>query len=713
MKASKERLEQANIRAKELLEKMTLTEKIGQLSQYGTSIYNDEVDYYFDHYDEGRIGSYLTVSGAETTNMLQKKCKETFPTPIPLLFGEDVIHGYKTTFPTPLAQSCSWNPALAKKGAEAAAKEASAAGIRWVFSPMVDIARDPRWGRIVEGYGEDPYLCSRFSEAVVEGYQGEEIGAENHVLACMKHFAGYGAAVGGRDYNEVEMSEQTFYDVYLPPFQAGIRAGAATVMCGFHSLNGVPCTGSKYLMKKILRDECGFDGFVVSDAGSVDQMVPHGFAEDTKEACKMALEAGVNMLMAGDHYHNTIPEFIREGKMTEADVDALVFPILVQKLLLGLFENPYVEEAKAEEVFFCPEHMETAEKMAEECIVLLENNGILPLNLKKKVALIGPIADDREHVLGTWACQKDPSKTVSILQGMRNAGFSVAYEKGCDIESGTEEELERAVTLAKENDVVILALGESFEMSGEAKSRANLTLPEVQCRLFEKVVQTGVPVILLISAGRPIVVEGLREKTAALAYIWQLGSRMGDAVAKMLSGETEVSGRLSVSVPRCVGQVPVHYNHPNTGHPYFGKVWYETCYIDESIYPRYPFGYGLSYTQFELSELELSKTQITCEESLSVSCMVRNIGKRVGKTVLQLYVRDLVGSIVRPVKELKGFEKITLEPGERRRVTFRLSKEMLAFHNRNMDKVVEPGKFYVWVGEHSDDERLKAEFSLI
>lgn len=710
---SKERMEAATSRAKEIMKQLTLTEKIGQLSQFGTSIYEDKIGYYFDHYAEGKVGSYLSIGGAGVINMLQKECQERFRKPIPLLFGEDVIHGYYTTMPTPLAQSCSWNPEAAKLGAKVAAKEAYTAGVRWTFSPMVDIARDPRWGRIVEGYGEDTYLCSRFSEATVQGYQGEELGEKYSLLACMKHFVGYGNCVGGRDYNEVEMAPTTLMNVYLPPFQAGIDAGAATVMCGFHSLNGVPCTGSKYLLTDVLRKQCGFEGFVVSDAGSVDQLIPHGFAEDYKDAAYKGFDAGVNMLMAGDLYNDNLPKFIEEGKITEEDVEAALLPILTYKILLGLFENPYTDEKEEEQYAFCKEHVEVSKEIGKECIVLLENNGILPLDKEKKVALIGPLADDKEHVLGTWACKKNPSKTISVLEGLQKAGVSVTYEKGCNILDSSEENIRSAAEIAKESDVAILVLGESFEMSGEAKSRSSLSLPDVQLKLLEKVIETGTPVVLLISAGRPIVVEDFREKVAALSYIWQLGTATGEAVADVLLGLCDVSGRLSVSVPRSVGQVPLYYNRPNTGKPYKGEVWYEMCYIDESVYPRYPFGYGLSYTQFEFSDLKLSDTAMQADGKITASCKVTNTGTRAGQTVAQLYVRDLVGSCVRPIKELKGFEKISLDAGERREVSFELPATELAFFNETMQKVIEPGNFHLWIGEHSDDERLQAEFAII
>lgn len=670
-------------KAKKILSTLTLTEKIGQLSQFGTSIYKDEIAYYEDHYEEGKIGSYLTVSGAKVVNQLQTLCKETFPNHIPLLFAEDVIHGYKTTMPIPLAQSCSWNPELAKKGAKVAAREAKAAGIRWTFSPMVDIARDARWGRIAEGYGEDTYLCSRFAKATVEGYQ------EENVMACMKHFIGYGACMGGRDYGEAEMSYQTLYDTYLPPFQAGIDAGAASVMTAFHSLNGVPCTGSEFLLKDVLREKCGFDGIIISDAGAVNELVLHGYADSWKDAAYKGFKAGVNVLMSGDLYNEFLPELIEEGKITEEEIDEALLPVLEWKLRMGLFENPYVDETLEEQLFFCKEHMEASREMGRECIVLLENNGVLPLS-NQKVALVGPYADDKDHVLGTWACKKDPAYTVSVKEGLLKAGVQLA-----DVE---------------DSDVIVLVLGERSDESGEAKSKTDLNLSKEQQELFEEMLQIGKPIVLLISAGRPLIVEPYRDKVSALAYIWQLGTGTGDAVADVLTGAVDVSGRLSVSVPRSVGQLPMYYNHPSTGRPYKGESWIETTYINESPLPSYPFGYGLSYTEFQYSDLRLSAEKMSPQGEITVSCRISNVGERPGQTVAQLYIRDLVGSVVRPIKELKQFQKLSLAAGESKEVSFVLSAEELAFHNERLEKVVEEGEFHVWIGQHSDDDELKKNF---
>lgn len=712
LNVSPERLSAATKRAKEIIKGLTLAEKSGQLSQFGTSIYSNETRYFEDHYEEGKVGSYLTVGGAAITNRLQKECKEKFPTHIPILFADDVIHGYKTIFPTPFAQSASWEPEAAKKGASVAAKEAARAGIRWNFSPMVDIARDPRWGRIVEGYGEDTYLCSKFSEAVVKGYQGEEIGEKDKVLACMKHFVGYGACVGGRDYDAVDMSLNTLYDVYLPPFKAGIDAGAATVMSAFHTFNGVPCTGNKFLLTDVLRGMLKFDGFVISDAGSVWEMLPHGYVETLYESSREALKAGLSILMAGDQFNNDIPKLIENEDLTEEDIDKALLPVIVLKILLGIFENPFVDE-KGEECFFCDEHRAATREMATKCPVMLENNGALPLDINKKYALIGPLVDDKNHVLGPWAPKKEIETTVTIKEGFENAGINFSYAKGSDFLENNEQEITEAVQCAKNSDAVILVLGEKENMSGEAKSRVHLRVPDAQIELFNKVAETGKPIILLISAGRPIIVEEFKDKCDAIVYMWQLGTETGNALADVLLGKCDIQGRLTASVPYHEGQLPVYYNKNHTGRPALGKVWYETGYKDMTTDAAYTFGYGLSYTEFEYSDLTLSANEMKKDGSIEASCKIKNVGKRGGYTVAQLYIRDLVASCVRPIRELKGFEKLYLEAGEERVVKFTLESDALAFYNQQLERVVEPGKFNLWIGKDSCDNTLKAEFKVV
>ena len=708
-------------KARELLGKLTLVEKIGQLSQFGTSIYNNKLNIYEERLKEGKLGSYLTVNGAKLTNEIQKTALDLMPTPIPVLFSEDVIHGFRTIFPTPLAQSCSWNPEIARIGAEISAREAYAAGIKWTFSPMVDIARDPRWGRVVEGYGEDPYLCSRFAEATVKGYQGEpgELGQKNRIMATMKHLVGYGAAVGGRDYNSVDMSVQELNDTYLPPFRAGIEAGAETVMCAFNTLNGVPCSGNRYLLHDVLREQLGFEGILVSDAHSIREMIEHGFAEDESDCAEKSINAGMDVLMAGDLFNDSVPELIEKGKLTEAQIDESLLRILTAKFMLGLFEEPYVDET-GEDCILCREFLDAARQTARECIVLLENrNQILPLKKEQKVALIGPLADDAKNILGPWVPANDQDSvgrilgsSTGIFEGLKTAEVSVEYAMGSDISGDDESRIPEAVELAKRSDVAVLVLGEGRNMSGEAKSRAFIRIPEIQQKLLDAVLETGTPVVLLISAGRPIIVENVKDRVDALAYIWQLGSETGNAVAEVLTGAYNPSGRLTMSVPRHEGQLPVYYNHFRTGRPYKNKVWYESKYIDLDPTPTYPFGYGLSYTRFVYENLSLSATEMSSEGSIRVMFDIHNTGSTDGFAVPQLYVRDLVGCCVRPVKELKGFSKLLVKAGESVQAELVLRAKDLAFCDPNGNMIVEPGKFHLWVGQNALDETLFAEFSV-
>ena len=711
--------EAATQKAREIISKLTLTEKIGQLSQFGTSIYSNKLNIHEDRLKEGKLGSYLTVNGAKLTNEIQKIALDVMPTPIPALFGEDVIHGFRTIFPTPLAQSCSWNPEVARKGAEVSAEEAYAAGIKWTFSPMVDIARDPRWGRVVEGYGEDPYLCSRFAEATVKGYQGEsgELGQKNRIMATMKHLVGYGAAIGGRDYNAVDMSIQELNDTYLPPFRAGIEAGAESVMCAFNTFNGVPCSGSRYLLHDVLREQLGFEGILVSDAHSIEEMVQHGFAEDDTDCAEKSINAGIDVLMAGDLFNDNVPKLIAEGKVTEEQIDRSLLRLLTAKIMLGLMDEPYVDE-KGEDRILCQEFLDASREAARECIVLLENrNNILPLKKEQKIALIGPLADNPKDILGPWIPANDQesvkkllSGSTGILKGLQNAKVNVEFAVGCGITEDEESKIPEAVELAKRSDVAVLVLGESRMMSGEAKSRAFIRIPGVQLKLLDAVLETGTPVVLLISAGRPIIVEEFKDRVAALAYIWQLGSETGNAVADVLTGAYNPSGRLTMSVPRHEGQLPVYYNHFRTGRPYQGKVWYESKYMDLDPTPAYPFGYGIGYTQFAFENLTLSANEMTTDGSIRVEFDIRNTGSVDGYAVPQLYVRDLVGCCVRPVKELKGFSKLLVKAGQKVKAEFILQARDLAFCDPNGKMIVEPGKFHLGVGQNAWDETFFAEF---
>ncbi len=722
--------EAARAKAQAMLITMTLTEKIGQISQFGRSIYKDNEQTFDDHFVEGKIGSYLTIKGAKRTNGIQKTLLSTSRLPIPVLFADDVIHGYRTTFPTPLAQSCSWNPELTRRCNEIAAKEAYRAGLKWTFSPMVDIARDPRWGRIMEGYGEDTYLCSRFSEAAVRGYQGDgDTIGKDHVYACMKHYIAYGACIGGRDYNTADMSMQTLHDVYLPPFKAGIDAGAATVMSAFEDVNGVPATGNRYLLTDLLRGQLGFKGFVVSDAGAVGELIPHGFAEDIKDAVRLAFGAGCDMIMAGDPYNDHLPVLIEEGKISMEQVDASVLSVLTLKYLCGLMDEPYVNE-DGEACFFCKEHMDVAREAATETAVLLENNGVLPLipdqMLGKKIALVGQLAGEegKGHLLGGWACLSDSSRTVSIEEGLQKAlgdRCEIVTMRGCGIScQDTDEAHEKesasvhdAVKVAAECDVIIAVAGEEAGMSGEANSRSDLTLTGHQDELINALVATGKPVVLLVSAGRPLILTPYKDKVAALMLIWQPGSCAGDAIADLLTGVVSPSGHLTTTQPVCTGQVPIYYNHVNTGRPALGRWRFEAKYRDCPAAPLYPFGYGLSYTTFAFENIRLSSTQMKTDGEITVTLQVHNTGDRAGAAVVQLYIRDLVGCTVRPVKELKGFEKVYLASGETREVKLRLSAAELAFHDAAMNRIVEPGKFKLWIGEWCTDERYGFDFEVI
>lgn len=709
-------------RADEMLNKMTLTEKIGQLSQFGTSIYSDDEQIYDDHFAEGKIGSYLTIKGAAHTNDIQRDLLRATRLPIPALFADDVIHGYRTTMPIPLAQSCSWEPEIARRGAEVAAKEAYRAGIKWTFAPMVDIARDPRWGRIAEGYGEDTYLCSRFGEATVKGFQGEgdEALGKDHVMACMKHYAAYGACIGGRDYNSADMSLQTLHDIYLPSFKAGIDAGAVTVMSAFEDINGVPATANRYLLTEVLREQMGFAGFVVSDAGAVHELVPHGYAEDEKDAACKAFSAGCDMLMSGDLYNDSMPALIAEGKITQEQIDASVRVILTAKYMCGLMDEPYVAE-DGENCFFCDEHMQVAREAGRECAVLLENNGVLPLaDTVKRVALIGPYATDdhdaRVSLLGSWTCLPDPDHTVTIPEGLKkalNGKAEIFVAKGCAPEGEADPALlNEAISVAKESDVIVAVVGEPSGVSGEAASLAHLELSNGQKTLLDAMIATGKPIVMLVTSGRPLMLAAYKNRVDAMMMIWQLGSSTGDAVADLLTGKVTPSGHLTATFPQCEGQIPMYYNYHNTGRPALGRWRIEARYLDCPIEPLYPFGYGLSYTTFAYEDIRLSADSMTADGAIDVTLTVRNTGTRDGAAVVQLYVRDLVGSRVRPVKELKGFEKVFLAAGESRKITMHLAAADLAFHNEKMEKVIEPGAFKLWIAEHSADNSREFDFTV-
>jgi len=610
----------------------------------------------------------------------------------------------------------SWDPEMAKKAASMAAAEASSEGIHWTFAPMVDIARDPRWGRVAEGAGEDPYLGSAMARASVEGYQGENLADHDTIVACPKHYVAYGGAEGGRDYNTVEVSERTLRDVYLPPFKAAVEAGAGTLMSAFNDLNGVPSSANRFTLTTVLREEWGFEGFVVSDWNSIGELVSHGIAGTRAQAGKEAVEAGVDMDMEGNVYHTTIARLVEEGAVSESTVDDAVRRILTIKFRLGLFDRPYTDTGLAAKVIQCKEHIEAARDSARRSMVLLKNeNGLLPLKKDLKiVAVIGPLADEQDALLGCWPCMGKPEDVVTILEGIKNMvseKTEVLHAKGCDIQGDSTEGLKDAADKAKAADVAIVVVGESREMSGEAGCRSSLDLPGVQERLVRDVCETGVPVVMVLLNGRPMSISWPAEHVPAIMEAWHPGVQGGNAVADLLFGDFNPSGRLPVTFPRTVGQVPIYYNHKNTGRP-ATSLLYTSKYIDLPSTPLFPFGHGLSYTRFEYSNLTVSPKRIAPDGKVEISLDVKSVGDREGDEVVQLYLRDLVGSVTRPVKELKGFQRITLKSGEKTTVKFVVSPEQLAFVNRGMKMVVEPGTFRVMVGSSSEDIKLTGSFEV-
>ena len=691
---------------------MTLGEKIGQMNQYNAfgaptgPLVNQPSD--MDDIKAGKVGSLLNLSGAERTRRAQEIAVNETRMHIPLIFGLDVIHGYRTEFPIPLAEACSWDLDMMKKSAEIAAVEATAEGINWTFAPMVDIARDPRWGRIMEGAGEDPYLGSLIAAARVKGFQGDDLLLPNTMVACVKHYVGYGAAEAGRDYNTVDMSERRLREVYLPPFEAAEKAGAGTFMNSFNEMNGVPATGNKFLVRDILKGEWGFDGFVVSDWASVWEMIKHGYAADSSEAARLAALAGCDMEMISSCYINNLERLVREGKVSEKLIDDAVRRILRIKFRLGLFDDPYryCDTIREKTLILQPDHIRHAREIARRSIVLLKNEkGLLPLSKNlKSIAVIGPLADDHDAPLGNWRAKGDPKDVVSLLEGIKNAvgkNTRITYEKGCDIFDESVAGFAPAVRAARAADVVIAVVGESAFMSGEARSRGNLDLPGKQQELLEALKETGKPVVMVMMNGRPLTINWAKQYIPAIVEAWHLGVQAGNAIADVLFGDYNPSGKLVVTFPYSVGQIPVYYSYKSTGRPATPSDPWTSRYIDIPNEPLYPFGYGLSYTTYEYSNLKLDKSEIGMNDNLTITVDVRNTGKVAGEEVVQLYVRDLVGSVTRPVLELKGFKKVPVEPGATVNVSFQLSADDLAFLNQEMKKVAEPGDFKVFVGPNS------------
>jgi beta-glucosidase len=707
-------------RVDSVLALMTLEEKVGQLTLY-TSDYDVTGPSIREHYKEdikaGKVGAIFNAFGAGYTRKLQEIAVKETRLGIPLIFGYDVIHGYKTIFPIPLGESASWDLKAIELSARIAAEEASAEGLHWTFAPMCDIARDPRWGRVAEGAGEDVYLGSKIAEARVRGFQGDGLGKLNSVLACVKHFAAYGAAQSGRDYHTVDISDRVLREVYLPPYKAALDAGAATVMTSFNELDGIPASGSKYLMTDILRKEWGFTGFVVTDYTSIMEMIPHGIAEDTAAAAALALEAGVDMDMQSGFYNDKIPKLIQEGKIKESLVDQAVRRILRKKFELGLFEDPYryCDPQREKQTIMKKEFLDAARDVARRSIVLLKNEKqVLPLSKdSKRIAVIGPLADAKKEMIGSWSAAGDGSKAVSILEGIRAKmpNTEVLYAKGCNINDDSTRGFAEAIRTAKQSDVVILSVGESASMSGEAASRASLDLPGVQKQLVQEVLKTGKPVVVVLTNGRPLAITWLDESAPAILETWFLGTQAGHAIADVLFGDYNPSGKLPMTFPRSVGQIPIFYSMKNTGRPMDPNNKYTSKYLDESNEPLYPFGFGLSYTTFAYGEVKLSATSISDKDDITVACKVKNTGRVEGEEVVQLYLRDVVGSVTRPVKELKDFKKITLAPGEEQEVTFTLQQSDLSFYKKDMSFGTEPGKFIVSIGTNSRDLH-DAEFLL-
>ena len=702
-----------------LLSKMTLEEKAGQMTQKGKEgeDWAKSPSEIADEVRKGNIGSFLNVTNAKLHNKLQKIAVEESRLGIPLIFGFDVIHGFRTIFPVPLAEASSWDLDLMQKTAAVAAKEARAGGVDWTFAPMVDIARDPRWGRIVEGAGEDPYLGSLIARAKVKGYQGKNLSDPDTVAACMKHFVAYGAVQAGREYHTTDVPERVLRNIYLPPFRAGLDQGAATFMCGFNDLNGVPVSGNKFILTDILRNEWGFNGFLVSDYRSVKQLIDHGLAKDRSHAGMLGVNAGVDMEMVSRAYFDFLPQLVREGKVSEKTLDKAVRRILRIKFALGLFDNPYVDEASQKNAMLTTENLRIARQMVKKSMVLLKNDGnILPLRKDiKSIALIGPLADNQKAMLGTWSGEGKPENVVTVLKALKKpalSGCKINYVKGCDVVGDSTAGFEKAIKAAKESDVVIMAVGETEELNGEGHSRTSIDLPGIQRQLVQEIQKTGKPVVVLLFAGRSLTINWLYENMPSILLAWHPGIQAGPGITDVLFGDYNPSGKLTVTFPRNVGQIPLYYNYKNTGRPKLEKDRYSSKYIDSLNTPLIPFGHGLSYTTFEYSNLQLDKKRLNIPGSLIITADIKNTGSRLGEEVVQLYIRDLVGSVTRPVKELKGFKKISLEQGQTKKVSFALTTEDLKFYDINMDFVVEPGNFDLWVGPNSA-EGLKENFEIV
>ena len=717
-----------------LMKKMTIDEKIGQLNLPGSGdivtgqASNSNIA---KRIKEGSVGGLFNIKTTAKIREVQKVAVEQSRLKIPLIFGMDVIHGYQTTFPIPLGLSCTWNMDMVQQSARIAATEASADGICWTFSPMVDICRDPRWGRIAEGNGEDPYLGSQIAKAMVKGYQGNDYSGKTSIMACVKHYAMYGAAEAGRDYNTTDMSRVRMFNEYLPPYKAAIDAGAGSIMASFNEVDGIPATANKFLMTDVLRKQWGFKGFVVTDYTGINEMEAHGLG-DLQQVSSLALKAGIDMDMVGEGFLTTLKKSLQQKKVTEQQIDEACRLVLEAKYKLGLFDDPYkyCDPARAKTDIYTPANIKAARDIAAESFVLLKNqNNVLPLKKNATIALIGPLADSRENMPGTWSVATELSTAISVRMGLEKAmgpNGKIIFAKGSnlDADSAFEERatmfgrslhrdgrsaqalLDEALAASANADVIVAALGEASEMSGESSSRSNIEIPKTQKDLLTALVKTGKPVVLLLFAGRPLALKWEKENVPAILDVWFGGSETGNAIADVLFGDVNPSGKLTTTFPQNIGQVPIYYAHKNTGRPLPQGNWFQkfrSNYLDVSNEPLYPFGYGLSYTRFTYGDIKLSSTTLNQPGNITASITVTNSGNLNGKETVQLYTRQLVGSITRPVKELKGFQKIYLKAGETKTVSFSISANDLKFYNSELKYVAEPGEFKVFIGANSQD----------
>ncbi len=713
-----------------LMKKMTLEEKIGQMNlpTVGFDVTGPLLSQGVEEkIKKGLVGGVFNTYTPNAVRKLQDIAVKETRLKIPLLFGYDVIHGHRTIFPINLGLSATWDTSLIQKTARAAAEEASADGLNWVYSPMVDITRDPRWGRVSEAAGEDPFLGSQVAKAMVHGYQGNNLAADNTVMACVKHFALYGAAEAGRDYNTVDMSKVKMFNEYMPPYKAAVDAGVGSVMTSFNEINGIPATANKWLVTDLLRRQWGFNGFVVTDYTGINEMVNHGMGDD-KKVTELALNAGIDMDMVGEEFLRFAAQLVKEGKVSPKIIDNACRKVLEAKYKLGLFDDPYryVSEERNKQQMMSPDKIALSKQAAIESMVLLKNgNNVLPLNEQKKIAFIGPLVKDQRNIIGSWSGAGNYKQAISLWDALqkKNKASSFLYAKGCNLVEDSslmkklnphdaqltldsispQQLINQAVETANQSDIVVAVLGEAFGMTGEAASRSDIGLLKNQIELLKALKRTGKPIVLVLMNGRPLTLSWEDENTDAILETWFGGTMAGPAIADVLFGDANPSGKITMTFPRSVGQIPIYYNHKNTGRPFNADQKYTSKYLDISNTPLYPFGYGLSYTTFSYSDISLSKNSLKSNSKITASVNITNTGKRIGKETVQLYIRDMVGSITRPVKELKGFQQVTLQPGESKKVSFTISVDELRFYNSDLKYAYEPGDFKLFIGTNSED----------